>query len=50
LQYKEVWRWTITLVAIFGIWPLLLFEIKKKFKANIQSIQDSLDELKDLEE
>ena len=50
LQYKEVWRWTITLVAIFGVWPLLLFWLSKKSKANIQSILDSLEELKDLEE
>ena len=47
----ETWRWAIVIVFIFGIWPLgVYWQYKKIYKANIQSIIDSLEELKDLEE
>ena len=50
-QNVESWRWTFVLVAVFGVWPLgVYWQYKKIYKANIQSILDSLDELKDLEE
>lgn len=50
-QNVEFWRWTLVLVSVFGIWPLgMYWQYKKIYKANIQSILDSLEELKDLEE
>ena len=52
LQYKmETWRWAGIIVSIFGIFPLgVYWQYKKVYKANIQSILNSLEELKDLEE
>jgi hypothetical protein len=48
LQYMEVWRWAIVIVMIFGVYPLLLVWQYKKYKNNIQSIMESLEELEDL--
>ena len=48
---KEPWRWTTVIVFIFGIWPLgVYWQYKKVYKANIESILDSLAELKELEQ
>ena len=47
----EPWRWALVLIAVFGVWPLgVYWQYKKIYKANIQSILDSMEELKDLEE
>ena len=47
----ETWRWATVLIIIFGVFPLgIYWQYKKVYKANIQSIIDSLEELKDLEE
>jgi hypothetical protein len=50
LGYKEPWRWTAVIISIFGIWPLGMYWQYKVYKANIQSVLESLDELKELEQ
>ena len=48
---KEPWKWTTVIISIFGIWPLgMYWQYKKVYKANIQSVLESLDELKELEQ
>ena len=51
LQKVEAWLWAFTIILIFGVFPLLVYwQYTKVYMTNIKSIQDSLEELKDLEE
>ena len=51
LQNAEIWKLIIIIISLFGLLPLLIFwQYKNVYKNNIKFIQDSLEELNELDE